>query len=777
MSQELFKNLFDQTDSQDLFADSKAMFLVRVAFENAGDQLYDYAIPSHLQSQCLIGQRVKAPLGRSNKIHTGFCVGFPDQSESSKIKHITEIIDTLPLLDSNMIELAQWISRYYCCPLGSTLAAMVPSAVKKNIGTVKRTYLKLSDLGQSFTIISSEACRLSAKGRTILEYIHKHINKLTDSIALDDVAAAVGATRSPFLTLAKSGYIEIYQTNELPLLHAIEPEFQRSDNFVLNPDQQNAIQSINHLIDQGNFSTTLLYGVTGSGKTEVYLSCIEHVIKQGKQAIVLVPEIALTPQTESRFLRRFGRVAVLHSGMSNSLRHQQWRWIADGTVNVVVGARSAIFAPLCRPGLIVVDEEHEPSYKQDKSPRYHGRDVAIKRAQIHNIPIILGSATPSLESLFNSRNRSNFNVVHLPNRVKELPMPKVLRVNMREEIKERKGNHLFSRLLEEQLQQCIAHGNQAILFLNRRGHSNFIYCPSCQYIHTCPNCDVSLTYHRQMDEFEQSVHRMMVCHYCLHSCRVPGICPLCKGKLILIGPGTQKAEDELNEKFPNIRVQRVDSDSVNPADYANLLKNFGEGKIDVLLGTQMIGKGLDFPNVALVGVLSADMALSLPDFRSAERTFQLIVQVAGRCGRSIDNGIVVVQSFLPDEPSIAMACRHDYLRFAEMELKARYRCQMPPCHRMARIIMRHHKLEPLQNYSQDLRLILDQTKEKMGLQIEIRGPVPAAIARLETYHRYEILLKSPSAVDIQRILGANRSRILSENKIQAVVDVDPIYLM
>ncbi len=757
---------------------AKDVRLARVAFETGGDNLYDYAIADSMISELAIGQRVKAPFGKKNHLQIGFCVSFPDISGVQKVKYIAEIIDPIPLLDARRMELAQWIARYYCCSLGAILSAMVPGAVKKQVGMVKRSYVQLSPQAGGI-IEGNPKLRLGAKGRLIIEFMQKQQTERSHpSYPLDQLAETFSCGRGAFTTLARMGLIQILQQKEFEPSEAVTSvPTEISAAFDLNTDQQNALAEVKQLIDQDQFHAVLLYGVTGSGKTEVYMEAIDWVLRKGRQTLVLVPEIALTPQTVQRFLKRFANVAVLHSGLSNLQRHQQWRMIADGLAQVVVGARSAIFAPLARLGLIVVDEEHEPSYKQDTIPRYHGRDVAIKLAQLMNIPIILGSATPSLETFHNCSARQHFHLLRLPRRVMELPLPDVCTIDMQAEAMERKGSHLLSRTLEGELHRCLALKRQAILLLNRRGHSNFVYCPSCKFILHCPNCDVNLTFHKAKREFDLEPRCFVMCHYCLHTSLVPKVCPVCAKKLILIGPGTQKAEEEVARKFPAANLCRVDSDSMKHDRYNEVMKEFGEGKIDILLGTQMIGKGLDFPNVKLVGVLNADSALSLPDFRSSERTFQLIAQVAGRCGRATSDGQVIVQTFLPEEPAVKLACRHDYDSFARLELHNRQNCLMPPYHRMARMILRDAKLEKLEAVCRKFREEIDSINHSLPSPVEVRGPVPATIARIENYHRWQIILKSQTAESIQKLLYAIRTTLLPTLAVQAVVDVDPVNLL
>ncbi|MBN1766809.1 MAG: primosomal protein N' [Sedimentisphaerales bacterium] len=780
MQKGLFGPLDGKTSVQKGLVRAEGVRLVRVAFESAGDNLFDYAVPEHLSDGLSAGQRIRAPLGKGNRLEYGFCVEFPPKAPVEWVKSITEVVDERPLVDESMIQLARWIADYYCCPLGVVLSAVVPAAVKKQAGMVKRGYLKLTEAGIAAMENNFVGFKLSSKGREILCFL-KVQEPCRDKVwPLDEIRSAMSCGMVPFTTLARHGLIDIIQRKELARPEASLKVIPTDDKeFELNDDQVLVLEKLEGLLQVAKpvFNVVVLHGVTGSGKTEIYMSCIKDVLRQGRQALVLVPEIAMTPQTVSRFLARFSRVAVLHSGLTNVQRHQYWRWIADGDVEVVVGARSAVFAPLRHLGLIIVDEEHETGYKQDTAPRYHGRDVAIKRAHLNSIPIILGSATPSLESLYNCQMKKHYHLFKLPRRVMDLPLPRVMLVDMAAETMERTGRHLLSRLLEKELQACLDRKKQAILLLNRRGHSNYVFCPSCKFALTCPNCDVSLTVHKSRQSFDKAEKNWVMCHYCLHSSQVPKLCPVCQKKLLLIGPGTQRAEEELQRKFPQARLQRVDSDAMRPGSYEQVLADFATGTINILMGTQMVGKGLDFPNVELVGVLNADTALSLPDFRSSERTFQLIEQVAGRAGRASDQGRVIVQTFVPNEQVITLACKHNFNSFARHEIEIRKKCKMPPYQRLARIILRDVKLEKLESAAKRLRENIDQIKEQMKLDLEIRGPFPAAIARLENYHRQEILFKSPAPEPIQMMLNTLRKEYLASSGVQAAVDVDPVNLL
>ena len=753
--------------------------LARVALESGADRLFDYAVPAALAGQVEPGRRVRVPVGPGNRLQTAFCVELPADSPVERVKYIAEVLDPAPLLDGPMLRLARWIAQYYCCPLGQVLTAMVPAAVKQQAGLRRVAYVRLADRPRCDGPAALPD-RLSAQGRAVLEFLRTRRSDADQGLPLDEVLAAVRCTRAPITTLARTGWVVITRRPcldtpadppDLALASLAPPTFE------LNTDQKSVLETAGRLIAQGGFHVILLHGVTGSGKTEVYLRCIEQVVAAGRGALVLVPEIALTPQTVARFRSRFGQVALLHSHLTAVQRHQQWRWIATGEAPVVVGARSAVFAPLPRLGLIVVDEEHEPGYKQDASPRYHARDVALKRAADLRIPVILGSATPSLESLHNGHTRPHYLLLRLPKRVLDLPLPPVHVVDMRDELRQRRGVHLFSRLLELELKHCLQAGRQAILLLNRRGHSSYVFCPGCDFVLACPYCDVSLTCHKAPGALDGAPRTWVLCHYCSHSSQLPRACPVCGRALQLIGPGTQQAEEELARKLPQVRFRRVDSDSMRADSYARVLGDFGRGEISVLLGTQMIGKGLDFPNVALVGVLNADTALAITDFRSSERTFQLIAQVAGRCGRARADSRVIVQTFLPQDPAIKLACTHDYEAFARRELESRRRAACPPWQRWARILLRDRRLAQAQAAAQRLRQAIDEMQAAKPLHVVVVGPTPAPIARLESCFRFQLLLKAPAAEPIQELLAELRAKHLPHLPAQAVVDVDPLNLM
>jgi len=818
-----------------------------VALEQSIDRVLDYSIPKRLLNTLLVGQHVKVPLGRKNRLVRGFVVSIHPTTTHPKVKDVAAIEDERVLVDERLMRLARWMSRYYCTPLGMVIETIIPAAVKKRIGIGYAQQVRLAkDRAQVQAILEKTR---APKRRAILARLL--LLEPGAAIELTRLAGESGATAPTVRKLARLGLITIRPQVDLPKLTAIEAESTAvlEADIPLNQDQravcERLIPRVMAGVMAGEFSVNLLHGVTGSGKTEVYLHAIRKVVEQGKQAILLVPEIALTPQTVCRFTARFRRVAILHSGLSATERHRFWQRIAEGRADVVVGVRSAVFAPVPRLGIIVVDEEHESSYKSDTAPRYHGRDVAIKRAQLEGVAVVLGSATPSLETYVRSRrsapprnmgvsplpatqagaaisvsrnetgrNETGTQLVSrtddvpinstttifvpvstptpppvfpdyfpLPNRVRGLAMPHVELVDMRTESRMRRGIHLISQRLEYLLRNTIEMGNQAILLLNRRGYSNFVFCSSCQEPLHCKYCDTTMTYHRSAGAHahgatnKEGVHTgQMHCHYCLAVNPLPAKCPACSHKLSLFGLGTQRVEEELARKFPGLAFARVDSDSMRGSrDYERLLGQFGSGAIKVMLGTQMIAKGLDYPNVTLVGVISGDTALSLPDFRAAERTFQLITQVAGRAGRGDSPGRVVLQTFMPDDPTIRAALKQDYAGFAKTELAARRELNYPPYSRMVRIILRDQELEKLGQLSDelagDLRLAIATRP------ITMRGPMPCAISRIAGYFRSQILMTSAHASMLQDVLAEVRRKGALGKTDRIAVDVDPVSLL
>jgi primosomal protein N' (replication factor Y) len=764
--------------------------IVRVVFESAVDTEFSYLVPDKLWP-VEPGQRVEVPFGRKNKLQIGFCTGTDisrreTQSKKGKIfklKKISRVVDKKALLDSELMELARWISSYYVCPLGQVLAAMVPAAVKKDAGVKKLKIIYLSDDFQQAT----EQIR-GGRQKQIVAVLQKQkaFNK-KDAVQLQALLNQLGCTNAPVKRLAQRQIVKIDYKTILKSLPAIPDEMTiKSQGIALNADQQKALAHITEQIGNANFGVTVLHGVTDSGKTELYIRAIEQTIAKGRAAIVLLPEIALTAQTVQRFSLRFERIAVMHSALTAAQRNVQWQKIRSGDADIVIGARSAVFAPLSRLGLIVVDEEHEPSYKQDTVPRYNGRDVAVKRAQLASSHCILGSATPSLETLLNTKSKKHFTLVSLPKRVMDFAFPQMKLVDMKRQSVSQNKIELISPPLEESLQQTLAKKQQAILLLNRRGYSNFVFCSSCKHTLHCRNCDVTLTFHKSSKSKPVPMNTITgrhiergyaVCHYCGAKTLVRQNCPMCGKTMVMIGIGSQRLEEQLYKKFPNARIARIDSDSMQKRDYYRLLKDFGQGRIDILAGTQMLAKGLHFPNVTLVGIISADTALYLPDFRANERTFQLISQVAGRTGRSEKKGIVFVQTFLANQPAIQFALKNDFQGFVKEELMHRKACNLPPYWRLAIVLLRDANWEKLQTACKAMRQKLDEIVQRNNLSVTIRGPMPAVISRLQRYHRMQIIVQAPGPAVIQRLFDALRADTPVRPAVKVAIDIDPVNLL
>ncbi|MHC4509916.1 MAG: replication restart helicase PriA, partial [Planctomycetota bacterium] len=653
------------------------------------------------------------------------------------------------------------------------------------IKTERHVYLTIGEADVEKTIDELRG----KKQKQIVAYLRKQNAFDADSaVELRGLLEAIGSGTEPLKRLTERRIVKIAQKTILKSLPAIPRGLSiRNDQpAVLNEDQQKALDSIKVQIASQEFGVTLLHGVTDSGKTELYIRAIQAVLQKDKSAIVLLPEIALTAQTVQRFDARFERIAVMHSGLSGAQRNVQWQKIKSGEADVVIGARSAVFAPLANLGLIIVDEEHEPSYKQDTAPRYHGRDVAIKRAQSANAHCILGSATPSLEMLANCQSKKHFTLLRLPRRVMDLPMPTMKLIDLQKVRMTQKGINLISEPLSRHLKETLARKEQAILLLNRRGYSNFVFCPSCKHTLHCRNCDVTLTFHKSKQPRYKRMRTVTgehinygyaVCHYCMAQTLVPEKCPLCGKGFAMIGLGSQRLEEELAAKFPDARVRRIDSDSMASGDYYRLLNDFGEGRIDILAGTQMLAKGLHFPNVTLVGIISADTCLYLPDFRSNERTFQLISQVAGRAGRSAKKGTVFVQTFLPSQPAIRLAIAGDFQGFVREELKHRQACNLPPFWRLALIGLRDMKFEKLEAACKQMRQRIDTIIGREGLEATVRGPMPAVISRIQRFHRMQIIVQAPEAVTIQQLFTSLRAERPIRPAVKIAIDIDPVNLL
>jgi primosomal protein N' (replication factor Y) len=584
-----------------------------------------------------------------------------------------------------------------------------------------------------------------------------------------DLARVAKVTQAPIAALRHKGLI-VARTERLQQRRAEEAAVPRGQRWVLNDDQQAALQAILEPLRGRQHQTILIHGVTGSGKTEVYIQAIEEVVRFGRQAIVLVPEISLTPQTLERFRARFERVAVLHSHLSDAERHWQWQQIADGQVQVVVGARSAIFAPVPHLGLVILDEEHESTFKQEIAPRYHARDVALTRCQMEQVPLVLGSATPSLESWQRAAS-GQYRLVAMPRRVLGRPMPAVGTIDLRNDEHSRNSRGSISRHLHTAMHRALAEGGQVILLLNRRGFSTHIQCPACGTVVKCPHCDIALTHHRTQE--------IALCHYCDYQLPAPTKCAKCGFQGINYrGLGTQRLEAEVRARFPGVSVLRMDTDTMQgPGSHQKALAAFRSGEVQILLGTQMIAKGLDFPNVTLVGVINADTALHLPDFRAAERTFHLVTQVAGRTGRGEKGGRVLVQTFSPDEPAIVAASHHDYAAFAAGELPLREMLSYPPFAEMARLVVRGPVEQVANEFAGYLAQRLTAALAQQEARARLLGPAPAPVSKLRGLYRFQIQIQGPDGDQLRAAVRLATADLKPPEHVQWIVDIDPLDML
>lgn len=748
------------------------------------DRPFDYAVPAEWEPIMQPGLRVKVPFG-PRKV-AGYVTKLKEHSDfdTSKMKEIQEILDLEPALTEEMLALAKWIADDTIAYEIDALQVMLPAAMRAKYEKIMRV-VKPEQLDQAFldflgnrrqitlrvlqdaqllqqakkyselgaveidTAVQqktktkkvrmihiperekieealAETHANAKKQQQLLEWLSAHPCQSKEAA---HIAQEAGVTAAVIKALADKGiieqsYMEVYRELEAPKMQDSGKPQQ------LTAEQQTALESIEKACDEGKQETFLLHGVTGSGKTEIYLQAIDHVLQQGKEAIVLVPEISLTPQMTARFKGRFGElVAVLHSGLSAGEKYDEWRRIQRGEVKVAIGARSAVFAPFQNLGLLILDEEHETTYKQEETPRYHARDVAVWRAAYYGCPVILGSATPSLESYARAA-KGVYTLLTLTKRAKNQPLPHVEVVDMREELKA--GNRsMFSAALAEAIRERLARREQVVLLLNKRGFSSFVLCRDCGTVVECPNCDISLTYHRSSESLK--------CHYCGHEQQVPLECPECTSEHIrFFGTGTQKAQEELYKLVPEARVIRMDVDTTSTKGaHERLLHDFGEGKADILLGTQMIAKGLDFPRITLVGVLAADTSLHLADFRAAERTFQLLTQVSGRAGRDELPGEVVIQTYDPEHYAIELSKTQNYLPFYELEMDRRRQLGYPPYYYVTVIQFSHEDVLKAADYAYKGTSFL---AERLQHSIII-GPTAAAISRINNRYRYQCLIK------------------------------------
>ncbi len=790
------------------------------------DRVFTYELPLTLRRRVQVGCRVVAPLG-ARKL-TGVVLRLHNDAPSHETREVLSLRDAEPVLDNDLIDLGRWIATYYCAPLGEVLKGMLPLSGE----TRRTTQYSLTDSGRDVArrLTASEQADAALQVLALLE---------THPRSATYLAAKVETAKSALRALIKRGWVTAEEREEdrdplrakaerlqaaflarpLPAikLRKIERELlaylelhpgahnlsqlgeqlkqaseaaralarrglislsiearQPLSDFArprpeLNAHQQAAFDAIDHALSQGEFRTFLLEGVTGSGKTEVYLRSIESTLARGKNALLLVPEIALTPAVAGQFFHRFGKqVAILHSAFGDAERADQWRRIRNGQARVIVGTRSGVFAPVPNLGLLVIDEEHDGSYKQGETPRYHGRDVALVRSKHAGAVAILGSATPSVESRYNAEQQK-YTLLALPERIARRPLPQVEIVDMRLEFLETKKQSTFSRKLLAEMEQRLAQREQIMLLLNRRGFSSFLACRSCGERMLCVNCSVVLTHHRR--------DRRMLCHTCGYAEKIPSACPACGSEYIqFLGSGSERVEEELHQHLPSARIGRLDRDSASgKGAFERILHGFREGDIDILVGTQMIAKGHDIPNVTLVGVVLADIGLSLPDFRAAERSFQLLTQAAGRAGRGDLPGRVIIQTLNPEHYAIRFAVQQDYAAFYRKEIEFRKWLRYPPFAVLANVMVRAEKQEDALRMATQLGHVLMPAPEG----IRVMGPAEAPVLRVRNEYRYQILLKAASRPKLRSVLHELRA-LAEQQKWKATaltIDVDPISLM
>lgn len=800
---------------------------------NRTNRPFDYRVPPWLRPLIRVGSRVVVPFGPRQL--QGYVIGIVEDEEAfpdlSRIKDVVQVQDDTPPLTPELLKMSEWMSKQYLCPWVTAVQAMLPAVLKGKsekwltatdsleedacarsgllwelfrkrqiplaevekqfpeeyllvpgwiqsglLATEYQVRDRITRKQQSFVRSLLDAAGLeqaigsltarAEQMRRVLELLLMHKEQ---SLSVQMLRDEYGITRSPLKSLEAKGWIAIDQVEVYRDPYA-NRRFQEKQKPTFTPVQEAALAPILQSIESGEYGSYLLHGVTGSGKTEVYLEAIERTLEKGREAIFLVPEISLTPQMVERFKARFGAdVAVLHSALSQGERYDEWRKIIRNQVKVVVGARSAIFAPFRNVGLIVIDEEHESSYKQEETPRYHAREVALWRAKENQGVLVMGSATPALET-YALATRGRYELLRMPERVGNRPMPQVHVVDMREEL-QAQNRSMFSRKLHEMIADRLAKEEQMVIFLNRRGFSTFVMCRSCGYTMRCIHCDISLTYHK--------TNHTARCHYCGYTIAQPKHCPECQSEHIrFFGTGTQKVEAELAKLFPGIRVIRMDVDTTSrKGSHEELLNKFRSGQGDVLLGTQMIAKGLDFPRVTLAGIIAADTSLHLPDFRAAEKTFQLLTQVGGRAGRHELDGDVVIQTYTPEHYSIEHATRHDYEAFYQDEMLQRRRTGYPPYFRLVLITFSH---EDVPVVIRGAHTMADYLRQRLAQTTVLLGPVASPIARVKDRFRFQIMLKYRDEPQLSDLLAQATAAFEEWNKQQKVlmtIDVDPYVLL
>ncbi|MGI8639260.1 MAG: primosomal protein N' [Pyrinomonadaceae bacterium] len=827
--------------AQTFFQDAPQPKYVEVALPIPLRQTFTYILPAGLQENIKIGARLLVPFGKRQitgyavALHENLSPEL--EIEESALKEAVELLDAEPLLTEEIIKLTQWTADYYASSWGEVLKASLPAGINASVEqvvsitakgcdelikvssakTVKvRILLYLSEsnevsareLGKKFGVSKAQrvirelvnedwasvfhrtlttqvkpkrrkAVRLlppelhQSNNKPLTEAQQKIIDALLEEngeIIFTDLIEKTDVGASSINTLAKRGIVEIFvqEVRRDPLENAKLPDLQ---DFVLSDEQEKVLSEIQNALQKEKYKAFLLHGVTGSGKTEIYIRAMKTALEKDKTALMLVPEIALTPVFSRRLRAFFGdEVAILHSNLSTGERFDEWRRLRNGTARIVIGTRSAVFAPLENIGLIIIDEEHDGSYRQHEMPFYNGRDVAIVRANFADAVVVLGSATPALETFHNSHT-GKYEYLSLPNRIGNRPMAHAELVDMREVFGAEGKNAVFSPQLIEAIEETHGKGEQSIILLNRRGFSSFVLCRTCGETIRCNNCDITLTFHKR--------DAKLVCHYCNHKEKTPTKCPFCESKfLFFVGEGTEQIEDILRRKFSNLRIARVDRDSISRKnELEETLSAFSEGRIDMLVGTQMLAKGHDFPNVTLVGVISVDAGLAMPDFRSAERTFQLLTQVAGRAGRGSLQGRVLIQTYHPEHYALQHASTQNYNDFYEVEINFRKKLNYPPFVALASILIKHENY----NFAFDNAAILRECLQKANGEKNciILGPAPAPLSRLKGEHRLQILVKARNRAKLRETLDFalhDAQEKFCDLRI-VYVEIDPVNLM
>jgi len=721
----------------------------------------DYVIPEHLLDKIKIGSLVEIPLRGS--IVTGYVHNISDNTNVKKILPINNLLQEDPLSEP-LLKLANWMAEYYCCSLYKVFKCIIPSSMREELIKPKtQIFLSLTKSKKETASLCS-SLKINTSQIKILHEMLKH----KKGIFLKDLLEKTGVSRTPIETLISKQIIKSTEISLDSTSLVLEEDFFSTTPKVLNEEQQNCLNKINDSLEKKLFNPHLIFGITSSGKTEIYLQAIQKALDLKKNCIMLVPEISLTPQTIERFKARFkDPMAIIHHKISTKERQQAWQNIKQGKVNIVIGARSAIFSPMPNLGLIIVDEEHDNSYKQtEEAPTYHAKNIAIIRAKLENCTVVLASATPSLESYHNALN-GKYVLSTLQTRAGLAALPKVTIIDMKQEKDKKQNFTLFSNVLLSGIKERFSKGEQALLFLNRRGYNSFLICKSCAKTYKCSHCDIALTFHKEPP--------LLICHSCGYKTAPIKICPYCKseGSIEYKGYGTEQVERSLNVIFPNVRTLRIDRDTTTGKNsHETLFQQFRSGKADVLIGTQMIVKGLHFPSVTLVGVLNIDAALNIPDFRASENIFQLLTQVAGRAGRSSLKGEVIIQTHLADNPTILMAKEQNYPEFFKTEMENRQLFEYPPFCRLIKILFTGTNETVTLNTALDFRKELIKVLPK---SCKIHPVVNSGHIKLKDYFRYQMLIRGSSTTMQKTIFTLRKKFALSSaNNVKILVDVDPI---